>query len=74
MKKSEIKKLNNKTQADLKKALYEAKEDLRTLRFDLSAGKVKNIERARNARRKIARILTFLKEKEKEESQVKQKK
>lgn len=64
MKKTEIKKLSNKTPADLRKALGEAREELRTLRFDLAAGKVKNIQKAREIKKKIARILTFIKEKE----------
>ncbi|MBU2101406.1 50S ribosomal protein L29 [Patescibacteria group bacterium] len=61
MKKNEIKKLSSKTMTDLRKALIEAKEELRTLRFDLSAGKVKNIQKAREIKKKIARILTFIK-------------
>ncbi|PIR97781.1 MAG: 50S ribosomal protein L29 [Candidatus Colwellbacteria bacterium CG10_big_fil_rev_8_21_14_0_10_42_22] len=65
MKRSEVKKLSNRTKADLKKALIESKEELRSLRFDLSAGKVKNIQKAREVKKKIARILTFIQEKRK---------
>lgn len=64
MKKSEIQKLNKKTPADLNKDLGLAREELRSLRFELTAGKVKNIVKARGVKRKIARILTFLKIKE----------
>lgn len=64
MKKSDIQKLHKKTVADLKKDLAAAREELQSLRFDLAAGKVKNISRATAIRRKIARILTFIKEKE----------
>ncbi|MDD5710539.1 MAG: 50S ribosomal protein L29 [Candidatus Colwellbacteria bacterium] len=66
MKKNEIKKLNSKTPADLKKSLVEAREELRVLRFDLAAGKVKNIQKAKEVRKKIARILTFIRLKETE--------
>ena len=64
MKKNEIKKLGDKTIADLRKSLTEAREELRTLKFDLAAGKVKNIQRAKEAKKKIARILTFIRLKE----------
>ena len=64
MKKNEIKKLGDKTIADLRKSLTEAREELRTLKFDLAAGKVKNIQRAKEAKKKIARILTFIQLKE----------
>lgn len=66
MKKNEVKKLGGKTIPDLKKALSEAREELRALRFDLAAGKVKNIQKAKETRRKIARILTFIRLKEKQ--------
>ena len=63
MKKSDIKKLQKKTVADLQKDLEAAREELRTLKFDLAAGKVKNISKATEIRKKIARILTFMKQK-----------
>jgi ribosomal protein L29 len=69
MKKNEIKKLSDKTIADLRKALTEAREELRALRFDLAAGKVKNIQKAKEVRKKIARVLTFIQLKEKGETQ-----
>jgi ribosomal protein L29 len=68
MKKSEVKKLRGKTVIDLKKVLNEVREELRVLRFDLAAGKVKNIQRAKESQRKIARVLTLIKMKEKEAS------
>ncbi len=64
MKKNDIKKLGDKTIPDLKKTLVEAREELRTLRFDLAAGKVKNIQKAKEVRKKIARVLTFIRLKE----------
>lgn len=64
MKKNDIKKLNKKTEADLQKILGESKEELRSLKFDLASGEVKNIQKVRDTRKKIARVLTFLGEKE----------
>ena len=60
MKKSEIQKLVKKTPADLQKDLVSAREELRALKFELAAGKVKNIIKVKEAKKKIARILTFL--------------
>ena len=60
MKKSEIQKLVKKTPADLQKDLVSAREELRALKFELAAGKVKNITKVRDVKRTIARILTLL--------------
>jgi len=60
MKKTEIQKLGSKTQVDLHKDLGSSREELRALRFELAAGKVKNIVKAKEVRRKIARILTLM--------------
>ncbi|OGY57033.1 MAG: 50S ribosomal protein L29 [Candidatus Colwellbacteria bacterium RBG_13_48_8] len=60
MKRNEIKKLHSKTIPDLQKDLGEAREDLRKLKFDLSAGKVKNIQKIRESKKRIARVLTFI--------------
>lgn len=57
MKVSEIKK---KKPAELQKILNEDREKLRRLRFDLSAGKVKNVREVRKIRKDIARLLTVL--------------
>lgn len=59
MKITEIKK---KSKSELRKLLNESKDKLRVLRFDLSAGKVKNVREIRKVRKRIARILTILKE------------
>lgn len=45
---------------ELKKSLGEKRERLRQLRFDLAAGKVKNIREIRAIKKDIARILTNL--------------
>jgi len=48
---------------ELQKILLEKKDKLRQLRFDLSAGKVKNIREIRETKKDIARIMTILKSK-----------
>ena len=60
MKKHEIQKLVKKTGADLRKDLASSREELRGLQFELATGKVKNIIKVKEAKKKIARILTFL--------------
>ena len=60
MKKHEIQKLVKKTGADLRKDLASSRDELRGLQFELAAGKVKNIAKAKETKKKIARILTFM--------------
>jgi len=60
MKKSEIQKLTKKTPADLHKDLASSREELRALRFELAAGKVKNITKVKSVKKTIARILTLM--------------
>jgi len=69
MKKGDVQKLAKKTVVDLRKDLDSAKEELRTLRFDLATGKTKNIIRVKEIRKKIARIMTFMKQKEQEQKE-----
>jgi large subunit ribosomal protein L29 len=59
MKSAEIKK---KSKEDLKKMVKEMREKLRALRFDLAAGKVKNVREIRLIKKDIAKILTILRE------------
>lgn len=40
--------------------LYEKKEKLRQLRFDLAAGKIKDVREIREVRKDIARLSTIL--------------
>lgn len=61
MKISEIK---QKPKKELERLLREDQEKLRQLRFDLSAGKVKNVREIRKIKKDIARILTILCQKE----------
>ncbi len=63
MKKTDIQKINDKNETELEKDLAESKNKLQTLRFDLAAGKIKNLGEVKEIRKKIARILTFLKQK-----------
>lgn len=67
MKKKEIQELKRKPRAELQNLLETSKERLRTLKFDLAAGKVKNVKDLRAIRKNIARILTFLAEKKNNE-------
>lgn len=55
-----IAEIKRKSEQELQKNLLESKEKLRQLRFDLAAGKVKNIREIRAIKKDIARILTFL--------------
>ena len=61
MKPREIRELKNKPLAEPQKLLRESRERLRLLRFDLAAGKVKNVGELRALRKDIARIMTFIK-------------
>lgn len=52
--------LRQKSQSELQKLLADKRERLRQLRFDLAAGKVKNVREIRMIKKDIARILTLL--------------
>ena len=54
--------LRQKSKKELEIFLKEEREKLRQLRFDLAAGKVKNVKGVRKIRKEIARILTLLKD------------
>ena len=60
------KELRQKPEKELQKLLQELREKLRKLRFDLVSGKVKNVREIRQTRKDIARILTILNERKKE--------
>lgn len=62
MKQDDIKKLKGKTVAELEKELVESRERLGFLTFDLASGKVKHTSEIRELKKKIARVLTFLRE------------
>jgi ribosomal protein L29 len=60
MKKKDIQELKNKTVGELEHIVAESGDRLRVLRFDLAAGKVKNVNELHQTRKKIARAKTFL--------------
>lgn len=62
MKQKEIQDLKVKTDAELARLIREDSEKLRALRFDLAAGKVKNVKALHETKHAIARAKTFLRE------------
>jgi ribosomal protein L29 len=60
MKKKEVQELKNRTARELRKMVADDVDRLRALRFDLAAGKVKNVAELRETRKRIARAKTFL--------------
>jgi len=60
------KELRQKSEKELQKLLQGLRERLRKLRFDLVSGKVKNVREIRQTRKDIARILTILNERKKQ--------
>lgn len=61
MKKQELQQLKNKPLSELQKGLSNYRERLGRLRFELSAGKVKNIKEIKETKKGIARIFTIIK-------------
>jgi len=55
-----IEELRQKNKTELQKLLQDNRARLRQLRFDLAAGKVKNVREIRKIKKEIARILTLL--------------
>ncbi|MBI5401540.1 50S ribosomal protein L29 [Candidatus Wolfebacteria bacterium] len=60
MKKQDFQQLKNKATAELQKDLKTYQEKLRDLKFDLAAGKIKNIGEIKNVKKAIAKILTII--------------
>ena len=60
MKRKEIQELKNRPVVDLTRMVKEANEKLRVLRFDLSAGKVKNVSELHQLKKSVARMKTFI--------------
>lgn len=65
MKRNDKQQLKNKPVADLISNLRSRQEKLRDLKFDLAAGKIKNIKEIRDTKKTIARIKTFINQREK---------
>ncbi len=57
-----INELRKKSESELQKLLVELRGKLRVLRFNLVAGKLKNVSQIRETKRDIARVLTLLRE------------
>jgi len=55
-----IETITGKSNEDLKKMVAEKKEKIRSLKFDLIAGKVKNVKEIKNVKKEISRILTLI--------------
>ena len=55
-----INELRQKPKNEIQKALQDDREKLRQLRFDLAAGKVKNVREIRHLKKEIAQLLTLL--------------
>jgi large subunit ribosomal protein L29 len=64
MKKKEIQELKRRSPEELAHLIQDDSEKLRALRFDLAAGKVKDISQIHEAKKKIARMKTFIHEHE----------
>ena len=64
MKAKELRQLSNK---ELEEKLKEAKKNLQELRFKLSLGKLKNPHQIKLTKKAIARILTILNERKKQQ-------
>ncbi len=60
MKKREIQELKTRPAADLARMIKESNEKLRQLRFDLAAGKVKNVSEIHKIKKGVARMKTFI--------------
>jgi large subunit ribosomal protein L29 len=57
----EINELKQLSIEELKKKMEDAREKLRQMRFDLQAGKVKDVREIRQVKKDIARMMTLLK-------------
>lgn len=63
MKQDEINKLKDMSLPSLQNELEEEREKLSDLEFKLAVGKAKNVSKIRDTKKKIARLLTFINQK-----------
>lgn len=63
--KEEIKELKLKSISDLQKLFNSSRDKLRELRFKVSQNQLKNVREVRGLKKKIAKILTLIEQKEK---------
>lgn len=66
MKRTEVQKLKAKGAAELHAEVEKTRKELEQMRFDMASGKVKNVQTIREAKKKVARMLTFIKQKNNE--------
>ena len=55
-----ITEIHQKSEKEFQAVLLEKREKLRSLKFDLSSGKVKNVREIRGLKKDIAKILTVM--------------
>ena len=60
--------LTKKSEADLRKMLKDKRSELQRFRFGMSGSKTRNVKRGRDVKKEIARILTELTRRRREES------
>ena len=65
MKRKQLQSYTARSEGELQKELLEEREKLANLRFDLAAGKVKNIREIRHLKKNIAQLLTLIPKKNK---------
>lgn len=58
--KEKIKEFQRESKKELERSLKEKKDHLRSLRFNLESGKIKNVREIREIKKDIARINTIL--------------
>jgi len=66
MKRTEVQKLKGKNAVELAADIEKTRKELEQMRFDMASGKVKNVQMIREAKKKVARMLTFIKQKNNE--------
>ena len=60
MKKQDFQQLKSRSYAEMQKELRESKTKLRDLKFDLAAGKVKNVSEIKKLKKVVARLSTLI--------------
>ncbi len=63
MKKQDFQQLKSKSHAEMQKELRDSQIKLRDLKFELAAGKVKNVSDIKKLKKVVARLSTLITEK-----------
>lgn len=66
-----VKELKSSNYQELQKRLAKAREELRSLRFQVASKQVKNFRQLRDKRREVAQILTFINQQKKKQNKAK---